>query len=583
MAEPQIEVPSSSMQILPSSAPGRSSSLSMPQADIAPKNKLLSKKRKLCPSSSASRKQPNTGSNSYESPDTNCNKLPSFQPNRSSGIYLDGMPVRRTSSEIDFFRLFFTDEIMADLVKHTNTYAWANICKKKSYADSSGAWQETTVAEMEKFIAALIYQGIVKVPTHQRYWSTKTLYHGLWAREMMSFNRFKALLAMLHVVDIAGEKAGDKLRKVSPFINHFKERCTSLFQPDINIAVDERLVKSKHRSGIRQYIKNKPVKFGIKLWVVADSHTGYTCDFNVYAGKTANKENNFGLGYTTVMELCTKFLGQGYNVFFDNFYTSPKLVKDLYESNTPSCGTITMNRKGFPDSMKDGKTWARKLDRGSMRWKRDGPCLAVQWKDNKLVTMLSSIDSANEFIEVKRKVKVDDKWENVLIRQPKCIQRYNRFMNAVDRSDQYLAKYNLLHKCVRWWKTLFFHMIDISLVNGFIIFQQYRKAHPELEALCRPSKYGVLEYREAVIRQLIGLKEIDNPPVYKSSNSSKSHSGCHSGHLPEFTDIKRNCKLCYMKTKKEKKVFSICTQCNVYLHVTKENNCFSEWHLNNGN
>ena len=100
--------------------------------------------------------------------------------------------------------------------------------------------------------------------------------------------------------------------------------------------------------------------------------------------------------------------------------------------------------------------------------------------------MLSSIDVGTGFVEVKRKVKnSDSKWITESVRQPSCIQRYNKFMNGVDRSDQYLAKYNLLRKCVRWWKTLFFHMIDISLVNSFILFQSFRKANPDMVSLER--------------------------------------------------------------------------------------------------
>ena len=119
------------------------------------------------------------------------------------------------------------------------------------------------LAEMKKLIFLLIYDGIVNIPTHERYWSTKTLYHSLWALEMLLLKKFKALLAMIHVVDPISEKEDDKLRKATPFINYFKDRCLKQYQPHQNLAVDERLVKSKHRSGIRQYIKNKPVKFGI--------------------------------------------------------------------------------------------------------------------------------------------------------------------------------------------------------------------------------------------------------------------------------------------------------------------------------
>jgi len=77
--------------------------------------------------------------------------------------------------------------------------------------------------------------GFVNVPTHNRYWSVKTLYHGLWAREIISRLRFKALLAMLHVVDPGEEKENDKLRKISPFIEHFRDRCRLLFQPKVKM------------------------------------------------------------------------------------------------------------------------------------------------------------------------------------------------------------------------------------------------------------------------------------------------------------------------------------------------------------
>jgi hypothetical protein len=45
------------------------------------------------------------------------------------------------------------------------------------------------------------------------------------------------------------------------------------------------MVKSKGRSGMRQFIKDKPTRWGFKLWVLAESSTGYTIDFNVYTGE----------------------------------------------------------------------------------------------------------------------------------------------------------------------------------------------------------------------------------------------------------------------------------------------------------
>ena len=96
----------------------------------------------------------------------------------------------------------------------------------------------------------------------EKYWNTKSLYNDLWARAIMPRIRFKALMALLHVVDPATEVQGDKLRKVESFVKYFKTRCRELYQPKQNLAIDERMVKSRHRSGIPQYIKDKPTKWG---------------------------------------------------------------------------------------------------------------------------------------------------------------------------------------------------------------------------------------------------------------------------------------------------------------------------------
>ena len=57
--------------------------------------------------------------------------------------------------------------------------------------------------------------------------------------------------------------------------------------------------------------------------------------------------------------------------------------------------------------------------------------------------MLSSIDVANEYVTVNRKIKISDKWETVEVKQPITIHKYNAFMNGVDKSDQILNTNNV--------------------------------------------------------------------------------------------------------------------------------------------
>ena len=441
---------------------------------------------------------------SYDDPDDG-NTIPPFRPSRPAGVHFERPLLRRTmTTAVEFFQLFFTIDMIDSIVTHTNSYAHEHIFQgtHSSYAKSDGSWQDVTADEIKRLIALLIYFGLVKVVGDvDKYWSVKSLYHGLWAREIMSRTRYKALMALLHVVDPATETEGDKLRKVESFVAYFKNRCSSLYQPRQQVAIDERMVKSRHRSGIRQFIKDKPNKWGIKLWVLADSSNGYTADFNIYIGKAAGQNVSAnGLGCDVVMKLMNPYLNQGYHLFLDNFYSSLTLFKDLFTRGVFATGTIMETRRDFPANLKNSKQWAKGRDRGSMRWERDPPCLALQWVDNKVVSVLTTIDNANDQVQVRHKTKTAGVWNTKVVPQPKAIHNYNQYMNGVDRSDQILATHNVLRKCMRWWKTMFFHLIDIAVVNAFILFKEHQAKFPDVEALHRPSDYSLGNFREEMGR-----------------------------------------------------------------------------------
>ena len=355
-------------------------------------------------------------------------------------------------------------------------------------------------------IALLIYFGLVKIgKTINRYWNTKTLYHSLWARSIMPRIRFQGLMAFSHVVDPATETPGDKLRKVESFVNYFKSRCFALYQPRKQVAVYERMVWSCHRSGIRQYTKDKSIKWGIKLWVLADSSIGYSVDLNVYIGKDASRKiSKFGLGHDVVVRLISPYYNRAYQLFIDNFYTSVYLMKNLFQHGVIATGTTLQTTKDMLENFKKGSEWGKDKARGTMRWQRDSPCLVLQWVDSKVVAMISTTVNANDS---------DGVWNSVNVRQPQVFAMYNQYMNAVDRSDQILASHNVQRKCTRWWKTLFYHLIDISVFNSFILFREHQKNNPDNPALKRTSEYSQNDFREEIIRGICGFPDYDDPPV----------------------------------------------------------------------
>ena len=52
------------------------------------------------------------------------------------------------------------------------------------------------------------------------------------------------------------------------------------------------------------------------------------------------------------------------------------------------------------------------------------------------------------------------------------IKKYIQYMKGVDKSNQLISYYEINRKTYKWWKKIFYHLIDVSIVNSFIIFKK---------------------------------------------------------------------------------------------------------------
>ena len=87
-------------------------------------------------------------------------------------------------------------------------------------------------------------------------------------------------------------------------------------------------------------------------------------------------------------------------------------------------------------------------------------------------------------------------------------------------------------------------MIDISLVNTYIIFQSYRKANSKGVPLKRAKNFCVLDFREAVIRQILGLEEFGRPPVINPTTKKCDNLPKKAyNHFPIFGDKRKTANI----------------------------------------
>ncbi|KAK0068378.1 piggyBac transposable element-derived protein 3 [Biomphalaria pfeifferi] len=303
------------------------------------------------------------------------------QPNVNYGYdVLDTMPEAPAS--------FLPERVPGiQLDQYTNTYATEHGLQKPSVFQS---WYELSPDEFYRFCGLIMYAGIVQVPNIERFWSTKSLYNGLWARAFMSHDRFKAIMCFIKVSNPLSEDPNDKLCKVRMLTTYIRMKCIKLYQRHQNVSIDERMVRNK--------------------------------------GKQDN--GPFGLAYGVVMKLTKSISKQGYRLFFDNFCTSVQLLKDLWFIGIGACGTVLRTRKGFPNAIKDVKNFEKKSKRGDMRWIRDGQLLTVQWRDNKTISLMSTIHDANDSVTAKRRTKTNGQFENLTVNQPTIVHDYNKYMGC---------------------------------------------------------------------------------------------------------------------------------------------------------
>lgn len=144
-------------------------------------------------------------------------------------------------------------------------------------------------------------------------------------------------------------------------------KILSLFTIHVKLCVYESLIPFRERLIMRQYIKQKRHKYGIKIFKLCTG-SGYTVRLKIYAGKNLDITKTTPTG--VVMELCKPILRVGRTVCTDNWYTSVNLAKKLLDQQTHLVGTMRKNKKHVPKDitqatkMKKGEIIAKENHRG---------------------------------------------------------------------------------------------------------------------------------------------------------------------------------------------------------------------------
>ena len=215
---------------------------------------------------------------------------PTFAINNNCVPREPSQEAKVAQNPVDFFKLFFDEDLMSKIVEETNTYGQQ---KNKEL--------NFTKEELYVLLGGMLLSGYVKYPNKRMFWNPTEDIPKIF-KNSMRLNRFEMLLRHIHFNDNANIDRSDRLFKIRPLLNSLNENFKKHGGLDEHLSIDESMIPYYGKHYAKQYIKGKPIRFGFKNWALCSTN-GYMISFEIYTGKSNTVEKVFGLGGDVVMSL----------------------------------------------------------------------------------------------------------------------------------------------------------------------------------------------------------------------------------------------------------------------------------------
>ena len=140
------------------------------------------------------------------------------------------------------------------------------------YAAQNGRQFQISEEEFCAFLGVNLLMGINKLPTMKSYWSVDESLGNSLIQKAITRARFLEIMQNIHFADNHKElppkesEEYDRAWKLRPLFNHLRKHFQDMLQREAHQSIDEHMCIFKGKSIMRQYMKNKPIKWGFKFW-----------------------------------------------------------------------------------------------------------------------------------------------------------------------------------------------------------------------------------------------------------------------------------------------------------------------------
>ena len=466
------------------------------------------------------------------------------------------------SSIADIFKLFISPDIIQQIVTFTNQRGNYET-NKHNNGEEDMVWKNVDEMELYAFIGLLICSGALKGNREPigMLWKTDPCFQRPIFSATMPRTRFSQVSSWMRFDnrDTRQERREtDKLAPIRDVAERFIHNCQKYYNPGSHLTIDEQLVPFRGRCPFRVYMKSKPAKYGIKVWILADVETSYCKNFQIYLGKQG-RAPEVDQGKRVVMDLVS-CLGSGYGITTDNFFTSLELAEVLLDQKLTLCGTLRRTRTFIPAEFLPS---------------RNRPEYSSIFAFQPEITMVSYVPKKNRSVILLSSEHCDGTVGDDERKKPEIIGHYNATKGAVDTLDKIVAEYSCNRQSKRWPAVIFMNFIDIAAVNAFVL---WKKLNPEWKAQCLDKRRLFLlelgkqlvephmrsRLNNAAVRSRLNKTTIQNITAILHDIGNHPNDNQEEQVQQEHESRKRGrCHVCSRTT--DKKVTLKCTDCKNFV------------------
>ena len=187
-----------------------------------------------------------------------------------------------TSHTVDYFQLFFTDSLISDIVKFTNQYVQIEIQKKMrrkpNYVDKQwniNGSDNVTIQEMHTYFGDCVILSVAPSRQLRHVFSCDPYINSPGLRNVFTLHRYSKISHYFCCSDKSVEPLKDsnmydKLFKIRPVVETMQKLFSKYWSYGSNICINKSVIPMKSKDSVKEFLPNKPNKWGWKIWSCCD-------------------------------------------------------------------------------------------------------------------------------------------------------------------------------------------------------------------------------------------------------------------------------------------------------------------------